>query len=224
MIQDGIEALCARAKRIGNVELDVDPASHLRDELLSLQRKLAALQNISPDDDHTNNSGSDVVDLETRKTTLEDILIENGKSPAMCRGFAFKRLLLTRLPSILCIHVQRRFYDPETSRMSKTLQHIIFPEYLNVAPYCAYGGLLGPDAPWAGTPASSGAMQSNRPILYRLQAVIEHRGGAFYGHYVSYRRDPATKQWLFISDDTVKRVDWQVVQNCQAYMLFYEAR
>ena len=58
---------------------------------------------------------------------------------------------------------------------------------------------------------------------YRLQAIIEHRGDAFGGHYVCYRRDPSNGRWLYISDDTVRSCDWSDVRRCQAYMLFYEA-
>jgi ubiquitin C-terminal hydrolase len=110
--------------------------------------------------------------------------------------------------------------------MSKTAQHVIFPEYLNVGPYCAYGGSLTADAQWAGTSPTSSSWSGRdtlRPINYRLMSVIEHRGGAFAGHYVAYRREAATDRWLYISDDTVRPIDWHIVRNCQAYMLFYEA-
>jgi hypothetical protein len=117
---------------------------------------------------------------------------------------------------------KRRYYDPVANCMSKTTQYVILPEYLDVAPYCAYNGANRHS--WAGTVK---AQQERRPLTtsihYRLMSVIEHRGGAFHGHYVCYRRDPSNGRWLYISDDSVKSCDWNEVRRCQAYMLFYEA-
>jgi ubiquitin carboxyl-terminal hydrolase 30 len=55
--------------------------------------------------------------------------------------------------------------------------------------------------------------------------VVEHRGGAYSGHYVCYRRRSKANgaDWLFVSDQDVRSVSWDEVRGCQAYMLFYEA-
>ncbi len=139
------------------------------------------------------------------------------------RGEAKKCLILTRLPSVLCLHVQRRFYDHTTNRMAKTIQHVEFPELLDVSPYFAFGSL---SVPWMGTfpihhhPKESFSSRSS-PVWYRLQSVLEHRGDAFHGHYMAYRRD-SFGGWVLVSDETVTRVSWQQVRLCQAYMLFYQ--
>jgi hypothetical protein len=205
---------------------------HLQQELETKQTRLMKLQQISPDDD----SQDDLLLVESpdwNSNDNDDVI--NGVAVhtklRLQRKDALKRLMLTRLPSVFCVHVQRRYYDPCSNRMSKTIQHVIFTEYLNLAPYCAYGGgLLGDaasnDAPWAGTRRTLPSMSNTRasPIHYRLMSVIEHRGGAFSGHYVCYRRDPATEGgWLFISDDVVRNVEWSDVRAANAYMLFYEA-
>ena len=153
----------------------------------------------------------------------EDFMGVETKERRLHRGEALKCLLITRLPSILCIHVQRRYYDPMANRMSKTLQHVIFPEYLDVATYCAYSEFGSTNARWGGSFPERPSSGTRSPLCYRLISVIEHRGNAFHGHYVCYRRDPRTGSWLFISDSVVNSVKWQDVQQCQAYMLFYEA-
>jgi hypothetical protein len=212
--------LARRAKRRAStgVALDASQESeHLRDELVVIESRLDALRKVSPDDDGplfamARNDGID-----------DDGVTEHIQ---LKRSDAFKCLLLTRLPSVLSIHVQRRYYDQKTGHTSKTMQRVIFPEILDVAPYCAYGGTLRPDALFAGTTNGkySSDAELNAAILYTLQSIIEHQGGPYSGHYVCYRRDPsAIGRWLGISDDTVKVCTWPTVQNCQAYMLFYEA-
>ena len=110
------------------------------------------------------------------------------------------------------------------------MQHVIFPEKLDLAPYCAYGGVhcssSSGEASWSGTASNATHRDEKRKktlIQYKLMSVIEHHGNAYFGHYVSYRRDPLTGGWLCVSDETIRRVDWLDVQKCQAYMLFYEA-
>jgi len=207
-----------------------DEFQHLRDELLAIEARLEMLRKIDPDDD------------EPIPALNHDCLgggggSDDAKAPEnhipLKRSDAFKCLLLSRLPSVLSIHVQRRYFDPATGQESKTMQHVVFPEILDVAPYCAYGGAVRPEAPFAGTVNNSsngdgagGGLILTAPINYRLMSVVEHRGGAHSGHYVCFRRDPSSScgtRWLWISDDTVRPCDWDTVRRCQAYMLFYEA-
>jgi len=220
MLRGAVAALQSRRKRnVRSGKEDVaseNPGIHLRHELEVLESKISALKSASPDEEGT---------LERILAPLSSV---DGASPPLeiHRSPAFKCLLLTRLPSVLCIHIQRRFYDPVVNRMTKTAQHVVFPEYLDVGPYCAYGENTGCQSPWAGSGTSkpkSGEQEPRSAINYRLRSIVEHSGGAFSGHYVSFRRDPESGRWLYISDSTVKTVDWKTVQNCQAYMLFYEA-
>jgi ubiquitin C-terminal hydrolase len=221
MLEQGIKALEMKLKKnqrnqqhSGESGAANDLAKPLRDELQVIRTRLEALRLTSPDDEGA------MERVLSPEQHLEDSHSVDSHDPKvqLQRNDAFKCLLLTRLPAVLCIHVQRRFYDPQTMRASKTAQHVIFPEILDVGPYCVYAGS-------SVTTGDNAATRSSR-IPYRLMSVIEHAGGAFYGHYVSYRRDPASpsgNQWLYISDDTVRKVDWNVVRRCQAYMLFYEA-
>uniref|UniRef100_A0A8D0GU62 Ubiquitin carboxyl-terminal hydrolase n=1 Tax=Sphenodon punctatus TaxID=8508 RepID=A0A8D0GU62_SPHPU len=71
---------------------------------------------------------------------------------------------------------------------------------------------------------------SSPVYLYRLTAVVVHHGDMHSGHFVTYRRIPpsprhplsASNQWLWISDDTVRKVNLQEVLSSSAYLLFYE--
>ncbi|KAJ1092925.1 hypothetical protein NDU88_006035 [Pleurodeles waltl] len=66
--------------------------------------------------------------------------------------------------------------------------------------------------------------------LYRLVAVVVHHGDMHSGHFVTYRRSPPSpksssplsNQWLWISDDTVRKASLQEVLSSNAYLLFYE--
>ena len=188
---------------------------HLHQELCAINSRLEVLRKIDPDGDAPIPAGHGDRDVDNDSTDFVQLK----------RSDAFKCLLLSRLPAVLSIHVQRRYFNPTTGQESKTMQHVIFPEILDVAPYCAYGGAaVQPEAPFAGTVDPHQApVLTIAPIPYRLVAVIEHRGGAHSGHYVCFRRDPNSDGWLWISDETVRPCDWTVVRQCQAYMLFYEA-
>ncbi|XP_074868788.1 ubiquitin carboxyl-terminal hydrolase 30 isoform X2 [Carettochelys insculpta] len=71
---------------------------------------------------------------------------------------------------------------------------------------------------------------SSPVYLYRLMAVVVHHGDMHSGHFVTYRRSPTSpktplsvsNQWLWISDDTVRKASLQEVLSSSAYLLFYE--
>mmetsp|Transcript_14289 Transcript_14289/g.25952 ORF Transcript_14289/g.25952 Transcript_14289/m.25952 type:complete len:1010 (-) Transcript_14289:1849-4878(-) len=231
MLQGAIKSVGHRRKKKGLTAIngDGDNASHLRDDLIAIKAKYAQLllMDADADDDENEINDDDALDL----CLLDD---ESARVKAV-RGNASKCLMLTRLPSILCLHVQRRYYDPVTNRMAKTMQHIDFPEILDMSAHSAYGYNGKNDAghaSWAGNSemvkSSTDANNRNRvPIPYRLMSIIEHRGNAHAGHYQTYRRvlSPGEKgkEWAFVSDENVSYVEWEDVRKCQAYMLFYEA-
>lgn len=187
----------------------------LKEELGKAQLRLVKLQTMDPDED----------DLELFDSgSKEDFFVVNTTSPnkpnRLVRCDARKCLFLTRCPSILCCHIQRRYYDPYTNRMEKCVQHVEFEEVLNLAPYCAYSSEAR--SGWvAGSSGSNTRTERNKKMMYRLESIIEHRGNAHGGHYVCYRRFGAS--WFRISDSIVTPVSWKQVRSCQAYMLFYEA-
>ncbi|KAK2504188.1 hypothetical protein MC885_016374 [Smutsia gigantea] len=60
--------------------------------------------------------------------------------------------------------------------------------------------------------------------------VVVHHGDMHSGHFVTYRRSPpsaknplsTSNQWLWVSDDTVRKASLQEVLSSSAYLLFYE--
>ncbi|KRZ49686.1 Ubiquitin carboxyl-terminal hydrolase 30 [Trichinella nativa] len=70
---------------------------------------------------------------------------------------------------------------------------------------------------------SNPSLRSCNDKLYRLEAVIVHRGNHQYGHFITYRRDIDNQSlWCAVSDDEVKPIQFDSVASCQAYMAFYE--
>lgn len=61
-------------------------------------------------------------------------------------------------------------------------------------------------------------------------AVLVHHGDMHSGHFVTYRRSPCSprssspfsSQWLWVSDDSVRKASLHEVLSSNAYMLFYE--
>jgi len=211
-------ALESTEKRIrakgGNIEAG---SKGLREELKKVQERVTRLKKMDPDgEDDSSTPGAEM--------DADDMLLYDdmeSKSSSLKRGYARKCLFLTRCPSVLCLHIQRRYYDPHTDRMEKCMQFVRFEEYLDLSPYCAYSS---GDTLWAAG-SSNPRLQAGRvkaeEILYRLASVIEHRGNAFGGHYICYRRFGSS--WFRCSDNRISAIPWSTVKKCQAYMLFYEA-
>lgn len=71
---------------------------------------------------------------------------------------------------------------------------------------------------------------SSSMYLFRLMAVVVHHGDMHSGHFVTYRRSPpsaknplaTSSQWLWVSDDSVRKASLQEVLSSSAYLLFYE--
>lgn len=71
---------------------------------------------------------------------------------------------------------------------------------------------------------------SSTEYLFQLTAVLVHHGDMHSGHFVTYRRSPSSSrspspfvsQWLWVSDDSVRKASMHEVLSSNAYMLFYE--
>lgn len=199
LLQGAIHSLKARSK--------LEPGSAVQVDLLAAEEHLNLLRAIDP---------NEVDVIPAGPTSMSGV--DQTDNVVLCRGDALKCLLLTRLPTIICIHVQRRYYDPRRNKMAKTIQHIEFDQVMDFGRYSAY---CGDDKGMTGK--RDGRKQRTTPVLYRLMSVIEHSGNAFSGHYVAYRRDLANPgSWVFVSDERVERIPWKEVKARQAYMLFYE--
>lgn len=118
---------------------------------------------------------------------------------------ASKRILISKVPPILTIHLKRLSQDAR-GRLSKLSGHVDFKDTIDLEPY------MDPRCKDKGT------------YKYRLIGVVEHSGSARGGHYVAYVRGGLKDDWLWYhaSDAHVKEVSFEEVLRCEAYILFYE--
>ncbi|XP_034651600.1 ubiquitin carboxyl-terminal hydrolase 20 [Drosophila subobscura] len=115
-------------------------------------------------------------------------------------GIKYSRVL--NLPEVLCIHLKRFRHD--LSYSSKISSHVYFPlEGFDMRPYVHK------------------LCKSEVPI-YNLSSVICHHGTVGGGHYTCYARNALNGRWYEFDDQFVSEVNPEVVQNCQAYVLFYQ--
>ncbi|EDW32863.1 GL10121 [Drosophila persimilis] len=115
-------------------------------------------------------------------------------------GIKYSRVI--NLPEVLCIHLKRFRHD--LSYSSKISSHVIFPmEGFDMRPYVHK------------------QCKSEVPI-YNLSSVICHHGTVGGGHYTCYARNTLNGRWYEFDDQFVTVVSPDVVQNCQAYVLFYQ--
>uniref|UniRef100_A0A3Q3GMQ0 Ubiquitin carboxyl-terminal hydrolase n=1 Tax=Labrus bergylta TaxID=56723 RepID=A0A3Q3GMQ0_9LABR len=145
--------------------------------------------------------------------TLEDCLAaffaadelkgDNMYSCERCKKLrnGVKYCKVLRLPEILCIHLKR--FRHEVMYSFKIGSHVSFPlEGLDMRPF------LAKESP-------------SQVTTYDLLSVICHHGTAGSGHYIAYCQNVINGQWYEFDDQYVTEVHETVVQNAEAYVLFY---
>ncbi|KAJ8286874.1 hypothetical protein GJAV_G00044320 [Gymnothorax javanicus] len=145
--------------------------------------------------------------------TLEDCLAaffaadelkgDNMYSCERCKKLrnGVKYCKVLRLPEILCIHLKR--FRHEVMYSFKINSHVSFPlEGLDLRPFLA-------------------KESSSQITTYDLLSVICHHGTAGSGHYIAYCQNVINGQWYEFDDQYVTEVHETVVQNSEAYVLFY---
>lgn len=111
----------------------------------------------------------------------------------------FSRVL--ELPEMLCVHLKRFRHD--LSYSSKISSPVNFPLVgLDMRPYLH-------------------KEYKSKVSTYDLTAVICHHGTVGGGHYTSFAKHELSGKWFEFDDQIVNEVSPEVVQNCEAYVLFY---
>lgn len=119
---------------------------------------------------------SDDIDDED-STAEEDLIFCDAK----------KRLLLSKLPAVLCLHLNRFTQQGRNLRnLRKNSCYISFPLILDMAPYCVS--------------ESKDLFDTNGQLLYSLYGVVVHGGGMHGGHYTAFVRE---RNELKLSDVTL---------------------
>lgn len=114
-------------------------------------------------------------------------------------GVKYSRVMA--LPEILCVHLKRFRHD--LSYSSKISSPVLFPlTGLEMRPY------LHKDC-------------NSEVSSYDLCAIICHHGTVGSGHYTSFAKHEPSGKWFEYDDQLVTQVTPEVVQNCEAYVLFY---
>uniref|UniRef100_A0A7S2RQP4 USP domain-containing protein n=1 Tax=Rhizochromulina marina TaxID=1034831 RepID=A0A7S2RQP4_9STRA len=134
------------------------------------------------------------------------------------RVHAVKRTLLHRLPEVLIIHINRTAWRKGTCKIQTSVD---FPlDQLDLRKYA--------------TPLNHGSS-----CTYQCYAVIEHHGRSMNnGHFTAYARKPegtvvlsqkgpnsprrTSSEWFHFNDSRVAPCSSEIVQQAQAYILFYQ--
>ncbi|KAM3851167.1 LOW QUALITY PROTEIN: ubiquitin carboxyl-terminal hydrolase 20-like [Vipera latastei] len=106
-----------------------------------------------------------------------------------------------QLPEVLCIHLKH--FRHEVMYSFKINSHVSFPlEGLDLRPFLAKESI-------------------SKITNYDLLLVICHHGTASSGHYIAYCQNTINSQWYEFDDQYITEVHEMVVQNTEAYVLFY---
>ncbi|KAI7899852.1 uncharacterized protein BX663DRAFT_459516 [Cokeromyces recurvatus] len=146
-----------------------------------------------------------------------------------------KQVMLAKPPKILCLHISRSAFL-HTGAVYKNSCHLIFPEYLDLSPFCTNGTLnTRPNMPIS--------VPSEQHQYYKLMSVVVHYGSHSFGHFVAFKRRIYTNQcqccecnrdkglenwkcqndtWYRISDTKVELCSVEDVMRSNPYMLLYE--
>ncbi|XP_029474738.1 ubiquitin carboxyl-terminal hydrolase 33 isoform X2 [Rhinatrema bivittatum] len=128
---------------------------------------------------------------------------DNMYSCEKCRKLrnGVKFCKVQKFPEILCIHLKR--FRHELMFSTKIGTHVSFPlEGLDLQSF------LAKDSP-------------AHIVTYDLLSVICHHGTASSGHYIAYCRNNLNNLWYEFDDQSVTEVPESIVQNAEAYVLFY---
>ncbi|XP_038053251.1 ubiquitin carboxyl-terminal hydrolase 44-like [Patiria miniata] len=135
----------------------------------------------------------------------------NASCKPEIRTEATKRLLLTKLPLVLRLHLKRFRWCGRNHR-EKINVHVNFEEELNMRPYCYVG-------------KEDESRLTNEDFIYDLSTVVIHHGRGFgSGHYTAYCWNKVGGFWVHCNDARLELCSIEDVTLCQAYILFYTKR
>ena len=125
------------------------------------------------------------VSLSLRCNPIRPLLMANGmniKIPQKsCKVKAIKQVIISRLPSILCLHLKRNVLN-SVGFVTKNGSHVTFPLSLNMEKYFRCGGENNVDADFDTDILRPSQCNVNHS-LYDLKSVIVHIGSSQLGSY-----------------------------------------
>lgn len=158
----------------------------------------------------------------------------NSSTGMIVKSTKSKQGMFAKPPKVLCLHFVRSMYTA-LGEVHKNDCQVVYPEILDLTPYCTNGRLeTEPHLPIS-TP------DHGPNVKYRLMSSVIHRGRHSYGHYVSCKRrllakncscadcghddttlKPHDSEWFITSDSEVDMIEAQNVLLNNPFMLFYE--
>ncbi|XP_076930761.1 ubiquitin carboxyl-terminal hydrolase 2-like [Bidens hawaiensis] len=152
------------------------------------------------------NGNEKVLERQDEPDSSED---EEVDSKCVMARDASKRILISRAPPVLTIHL-KRFCQDARGRLSKLNGHVNFRDTIDLKPY------MDPSC-----------CKDKETYKYQLVGVVEHSGTMRGGHYVAYVKGVAkgnldNSLWYHASDAYVREASLEEVLGCEAYILFYE--
>ncbi|KAL9932166.1 hypothetical protein V8E36_008938 [Tilletia maclaganii] len=184
-------------------------------------------------------------------TSSPSLLPPDLKLERVMSRCATKQIMLARPPRLLVVHLNRSIFGGFGGGASKNNTFVHFGEWLDMQPFATgpelevrsdrrISGGQDQDQALDGRGGLGGTRSAGPSCLYRLQSIVVHYGGHSFGHYVSYRRRPASvspassaslvgsrsaaaaAEWMRISDDIVEPCDLGDVLASNPFLLFYE--
>lgn len=125
-----------------------------------------------------------------QKLILEDTICDYYCGKCDKKVEIAKRTVISKLPNILILHLQRIIFNFDTYTNEKINTRLEFPLDLNMFNYTKEG--------------VSGE-ESNDNYDYELVGIVVHTGTADLGHYYSYIKDKSdNKKWLEFNDSSIR--------------------
>lgn len=193
------------------------------------------------------------IETELAKDHISDEVFEKLTPKRMIRKTRkTKQILLSRPPPLLCIHINRSVFDPNTYMIVKNSKNVRFPSELDLNPYVAEPNDINMDARLAfrkqdeiymksgdhsseETPSASSDEDMEEVVLEAISPTITENENLKYNlkavvsHYGTHNYGHyicyrrLRGSWWRISDESVYVVTESEVLNSQGtFMLFYE--
>ncbi|KAK4517925.1 lipid-binding protein [Mucor velutinosus] len=210
---------CSLLNRVRELTTEIDV---LKQQGPKRSREMQRKQDLKAEIEHRLSTG----DIEREGTdSSAGTMIKRAKS---------KQGMFSKPPKVLSFHFVRSMYTDAGEALKNECQ-VVYPEMLDLTPYCTNGRLETEPYLPISTPDHGSS------VKYRLMSSVIHKGRHSYGHFVSCKRrllaencscadcghddttlKPHDSDWFFASDSDVGMMNTQDVLKKNPFMLFYE--
>lgn len=156
--------------------------------------------------DNLNNNLDNLLKNYFKHEKLDDYKCDNCKQKNFCN----KKITLLNTPKYLIIQLKRFEFNTKTFRMSKIMNEVNYPLFIDMNKYCLQDNENN---------------KINSKNIYNLTSIINHLGGSLQsGHYTSFHK--INNQWFSADDADIQKIDEDYLfirrNKQQSYILIYE--